>query len=95
MVNLLYRLYGVDAPVSLENVPVTVASLRPMYILFEKYTNILALEMASPGNRHCASCIGALSLPITPCAFCIRPYNFPVLHRPSIFTNVENDAEYH
>ena len=30
------------------------------YILFEKYINILALEMASPGNRHCASCIGAL-----------------------------------
>jgi len=25
------------------------------YILFEKY--ILALEMASPGNRHCANCI--------------------------------------
>jgi len=32
--------------------------------LFEKYTNILALEMASPGNRHCANCIGALSFPI-------------------------------
>jgi len=28
------------------------------YILFEKYINILALEMDSPGNRHCASCIG-------------------------------------
>jgi len=24
------------------------------YILFEKYMNIVALEMASPGNRHCA-----------------------------------------
>jgi len=34
------------------------------YILFEKYINILALEMASPGNRHCASCIDALSFPI-------------------------------
>jgi len=31
------------------------------HLLFEKYINILALEMASPGNRHCASCIGALS----------------------------------
>jgi len=30
------------------------------YILIEKYTYILALEMASPGNRHCASCIGTL-----------------------------------
>jgi len=37
--------------------------LRP-YILFEKYINILALEMASPENRHCASCIGTLSFPI-------------------------------
>ena len=33
-------------------------------ILFEKYINILALEMASVGNRHCADCIGALSFPI-------------------------------
>jgi len=34
------------------------------YILFEIYINILALEMASPGNRHCANCIGALSFPV-------------------------------
>ena len=27
------------------------------------YINILALKMASPGNRHCASCIGTLSFP--------------------------------
>ena len=33
------------------------------YILSEKYIHILALEMASPGNRHCANCIGALSFP--------------------------------
>jgi len=26
-----------------------------------KYIYILALEMASPGNQHCANCIGALS----------------------------------
>jgi len=35
------------------------------YILFEKYIYILALEMASPWNQHCANCIGALSFPIT------------------------------
>jgi len=34
------------------------------YILFEKCIYILALEMASPGNQHCASCIGTLSFPI-------------------------------
>jgi len=34
------------------------------YILFDKYIYILALEMASPGNRHCANFIGALSFPI-------------------------------
>ena len=27
-------------------------------------SNILAVEMARPGNRHCASCIGALSFPV-------------------------------
>jgi len=34
--------------------------------LFEKYIYIyiIALEMASPGNQHCASCIGTLSFPI-------------------------------
>ena len=30
-------------------------------ILFEKCIDILASEMASPRNRHCANCIGALS----------------------------------
>ena len=33
-------------------------------MLFEEYIYILALEMASPGNQHCVSCIGALSFPI-------------------------------
>ena len=32
--------------------------------LFEKYIYILALEMSSPVNQHCASCIGTLSFPI-------------------------------
>jgi len=30
------------------------------HILFQNFVNILALETASPGNRHCAYCIGAL-----------------------------------
>jgi len=30
----------------------------------KKYIYFLALELASPGNRHCASCIGTLSFPI-------------------------------
>jgi len=34
------------------------------YILFEKYIFILALEMASPGNQHCANRIGILSFSI-------------------------------
>jgi len=34
------------------------------YILLEKYINISALEITSPGNWHCAYCIGALSIPI-------------------------------
>jgi len=29
-------------------------------ILFERCINILAWEMASPRNRHCANCISAL-----------------------------------
>ena len=34
------------------------------YILFEKiYIYSSALEMASPGNQHCANCIGTLSFP--------------------------------
>ena len=37
-------------------------------ILFEKYIYILASEMASRVNQHCASCIGARLFPI-----CIYP----------------------
>jgi len=33
------------------------------WILFEKFIYILALEMASPENLHCANCIGTLSFP--------------------------------
>jgi len=39
-----------------------VGSLKLLpYILFEKDIYILALEMASTGSQHCASCIGTLS----------------------------------
>jgi len=31
---------------------------------FEKYIYILAFEIASPWNQHCANCIGTLSFPI-------------------------------
>jgi len=34
------------------------------FILFEKYIYILAVEMASPWNEHCANCIGTLSCPM-------------------------------
>jgi len=34
------------------------------YISFEKCINILAFEMTSPENQHCATCIGTLSFPI-------------------------------
>jgi len=34
------------------------------YILLESYIYISALETASPGNRHCANCIGTLSFSV-------------------------------
>ena len=36
-----------------------------LFILYDKYVYILALEMASPGSQHCANCIGTLSFPVT------------------------------
>jgi len=33
------------------------------YVLLLKCIHILALETASPGNQHCANCIGTLSFP--------------------------------
>jgi len=35
------------------------------YILFQKCVYILALEMASPGNQHCANYIGTLLFPMS------------------------------
>ena len=36
-----------------------------LYIFVQKYIQLLALEIASPGNQHCANCIGTLSFPIS------------------------------
>jgi len=33
-------------------------------IMINDTVNIVALEMASPGNRHCANCIGTVSFPV-------------------------------
>jgi len=33
-------------------------------IMINDTINIVALEMASPANRHCASCIGTVSFPV-------------------------------
>ena len=38
--------------------------IKLLSFFIEKYIYTLALEMASPGNRHCASCIGTLSFPV-------------------------------
>ena len=34
-----------------------------VYFIWKKYIYILSSEMASPGNQHCANCIGTLSFP--------------------------------
>jgi len=38
--------------------------IASVYFLSEKYIYILALKMASPGNRHFANCSGILSFPM-------------------------------
>ena len=38
---------------------VTFDKIVSVYFLFQKYIFILALEMASPGNRHCANIVSA------------------------------------
>jgi len=44
-----------------------------LHILFEKYIYFLALEMANPGNQHCANCIGTLSSAISPTTLPAEP----------------------
>jgi len=46
-----------------------------LYILFEKYIYILTLEMANPGNQHCASCIGTLSFPIRDVTYVVNMFD--------------------
>jgi len=66
--------------------------LLPRILFEKKYIDIsgLALEMASPGNQHCASCIGTLSFPTRPvCMVTSEPsrliqnasYNKPTTNR--------------
>jgi len=35
-----------------------------LYFIWKVYIYILAVKMASPGNQHCANCIGTLSFPV-------------------------------
>jgi len=54
-----------------------------LYILFEKkYIHILALEMARPGNQHCANCIGTLSFPLNRDNNTLREYARLLSHIP-------------
>ena len=46
------------------NFRVLFGKIASVYFI-RKNTYILTLEMASPGNQHCASCIGTISFPIS------------------------------
>jgi len=39
--------------------------IASVYFIRKKYICIFALETATPGNQHCASCIDTLSFPIS------------------------------
>jgi len=60
IINLFFKLQS--AFCWFQTITVSVCCLTKLIpcILLEKYTYILALEMASPGNQHCANCIGTL-----------------------------------
>jgi len=47
-----------------KNIVIEHDEIAAPYILLEKYIYVLALEMASAGNRHRANCIDTLSFPI-------------------------------
>ena len=47
---------------NLNSFPVLFDKIACAYILFEKYSYILALEMASQGNQHCADCVTNFTL---------------------------------
>jgi len=46
------------------------------------YINILALEMASQENRHCAKCIGTLSFPLVLATTTRVPVLLPAIRVP-------------
>jgi len=51
--------------------------ITSVYFILKLYVYTLALEMDSPGNQHCANCIGALSFPIAASAeFSLPRYAF-------------------
>ena len=74
--NLLYK--TAISTLVISNITVSECCLMKLfpYILFEKYTYILVLEMASQGNEHCANCIGTLSFPIDVCFHFCTQYQF-------------------
>ena len=37
--------------------------IASVYSIWKKYFYIFALEMASPGNQHCANCVGHTFVP--------------------------------
>jgi len=43
--------------------------IASVYFIRKKYIHIIALEMASPGNQHCANCIDTYLFPIIICSF--------------------------
>jgi len=47
---------------NLNSFPVLFDKIACAYILFEKYSYILALEMASQGHQHCADCVTNFTL---------------------------------
>ena len=59
-----------------------------IFYLKKIYVYILALQMASPRNQHCASCIGALSFPVvTKCSsfYFLKSVDLEPLNRRHIY----------
>ena len=62
------------------------------YILFEKYSSILALEMASTAIQHCANFIGALSFPTGACVLRVVHTEHGVARRGVVWTVLKRSA---
>jgi len=58
--------------------------IASVYFISKKYIYILALEMASPGTRHYASCTCTLSFPIL--FFRISSHSFYLLSFIAVFS---------